>query len=658
MITIGYQALNVALVLSLYAAILYFVVGNNSSSKYLRSAHRASMAVLVLVAVASIALEYALFAHDFRIEYVANYSNRALSWFYTMAAFWAGQAGSLLFWCLLLTIYAAIVLAQNRRKYPDLLPYTMGVLQVTIFFFLYLLVFKTGPFARLPFTPEDGRGLNPLLQNIEMVFHPPALYIGFVGYTVPFAFAIAALITGRLENRWLSSIRRWALFSWLFLTIGNILGMQWAYVELGWGGYWAWDPVENSSLLPWLTGTAFLHSIIVQERKGVLKGWTIALIVITFALTIFGTFVTRSGLIASVHAFGVSDLGPLFLGFLALILIVSTILLNVRAPLLKGRQEIGAWTAKESGFLLNNLLFSAMAVGVLIGVLTPTLSELFTGQPLSVGEEWFNRVAAPIGIAIFALIGVCTALSWGKTSAKRLLHNMLIPAAISGLVTALLIVMGVRGFAPLLSLAIAVFAISTIIQDSVRAARVHAEQKSKNCILAFFSLILKQKRRYGAAIVHLGVLCFFIGIVGSSAFISEQTATVQKGTTIDIGDYELLFTGLSRARATDRIIDAAHFVILKNGQEIDVITSEKLIFENFQPATEVGIRSTLKQDIYVILADYDMTADIATVTILINPLVLWIWLGGIIMVLGTLLAMAPASMKKSRRSDMLISDRA
>ncbi|MBN1559608.1 heme lyase CcmF/NrfE family subunit [candidate division KSB1 bacterium] len=645
MITIGYQALNVALILSLYAAILYFAVGNKPSSKYIRNAHRATFAVLVLVTIASIALEYALFARDFRIEYVTSYSNRALSWFYTLAAFWAGQAGSLLFWCLLLTIYAAIVLAQNRRKNPDLLPYIMGVLQVAIFFFLYLLVFKTGPFARLPFTPEDGRGLNPLLQNPEMVFHPPALYVGFVGYTVPFAFAIAALITGRLENRWLSSIRRWALFSWLFLTIGNILGMQWAYVELGWGGYWAWDPVENSSLLPWLTGTAFLHSIIVQERKGVLKGWTIALVVITFALTIFGTFVTRSGMIASVHAFGVSDLGPLFLGFLALILIVSTILLNVRAPLLKGRQEISAWTARESGFLLNNLLFSALAIGVLVGVLTPALSELFTGQPRTVGEEWFNSISTPIGMAIFLLIGICTALSWGKTSAKKLLKNLLIPAAVSVAAAALLMLAGVRGFAPLLSLAIAAFAISAVIQNTLRAVRAHA---SKNGLVALFSHIWQHKRHYGAAMVHLGVLCFFIGIVGS-AFIVEQTVTLQKSTTIDIGDYELTFNGLSRTQATDRIIDAAHFTVLKNGVPIGAITSEKLLFENFQPATDVGIRSTLKQDIYVILADYDLTADIATVTVLINPLVLWIWLGGVIMVLGTLLAIAPASKGRSDR---------
>ncbi|MBN1482493.1 heme lyase CcmF/NrfE family subunit [candidate division KSB1 bacterium] len=638
---IGFQALNVALVLSFYAIALYFISGKNPYTKYIVSAHRATMAIFVLVLFASFALEYALFMRDFRIEYVANYSNRALSWFYTFAAFWAGQAGSLLFWCLLLTIFAVIVLLQNRRKNPALLPYIMGVLHVTIFFFLYLLVFKSSPFARLPFTPADGQGLNPLLQNPAMVFHPPSLYIGFVAFTVPFAFAIAALITGQLKDSWVASIRRWTLFAWLFLTIGNILGMQWAYVELGWGGYWAWDPVENSSLMPWLTGTAFLHSIIVQERKGVLKRWTISLVVLTFALTIFGTFVTRSGLIASVHAFGVSNLGPLFLGFLTLVIVTSTVLLILRAPILKGKKAIGSWSSKESSFLLNNLLFVAMTVGVFIGVMTPTLSELFTGEQITVGPEWFNRMATPIGIVIFLLIGLCTVLSWGKTTTNRLWKNLLFPSAITIVVLALLLLFRVGGVLPLLALAVAAFSISTTIQDYIRGVQVFAHREKVNLIAAMISLTQKHKRRYGGYIIHLGVLCFFLGLIGSSAFIVENSATLRKGESIHVGSYNLVFEGIARTTGTDRLVDHAHFTITKGEKKIGTIASEKHLFDNFQPATEVGIRSTLKEDIYVILAEYDLIEELATVVVLVNPLVLWIWIGGGIMVLGTLIAVLP-----------------
>ncbi len=638
---IGYQSLNIALVLSLYATILFFAGGKNPDSKYIASAQRAVIAVFALVFVASIALWYALFTRDFRIEYVAHYSNRALSWFYTFAAFWAGQAGSLLFWAWLLAIFTVIVLVQNRKKNPQLLSYTLGIMSATLFFFLYILVFKTNPFARMDFIPPDGQGLNPLLQNVGMVFHPPALYVGFVAYTVPFAFAMAALLTRQMDDQWLKTIRRWTLFSWLFLTIGNILGMQWAYVELGWGGYWAWDPVENSSLMPWLTGTAFLHSIIVQERKGMLKKWTISLVVATFALTIFGTFVTRSGLISSVHAFGVSDLGPLFLGFLALIIVFAAVLMATRGSVLKGKRDIGSWTSKESGFLLNNLLFVAVTFGVLTGTLMPTLSELFRGEQMTVGQAFFNRMAVPIGLGIFLLIGFCTALSWTKTSTDKLLRNLLPPSAVSVVFLALFVVAGIRSFTPLLSLTAAVFAIAVTIQDYLRGVSVHSQQQNIKFFPALLSLTRKHKRRYGGYVVHLGVLCLFLGLIGSSAFTLENTATLHKGDTMQAGAYNIKYNGITRERGKDRIIDAAHFVISKNGKEIGRIASEKLLFENFQPATEVGIRSTLKEDIYVILADYNMASQTATISVLINPLVIWIWIGGVVMVIGTLLAIWP-----------------
>jgi len=638
---IGYQSLNIALALSLYATVLFFTARRDPFSKYIKSAQRAVVAIAVLLIIASLALWYALFTRDFQVEYVASYSNRALSWFYTTAAFWAGQAGSLLFWGLLLAIFSVVVLFQNRNKNADQLPVTLGVMSATTFFFLYLLVFKTNPFTRLDFIPPDGQGLNPLLQNPQMVFHPPMLYFGFVAFTVPFAFAMAALWSRRLDDQWLKSLRRWTLFSWLFLTIGNILGMQWAYVELGCGGYWGWDPVENASLMPWLTGTAFLHSIIVQERKGMLKRWTLSLVVLTFALTIFGTFVTRSGLISSVHAFGESGLGPLFLGFLALIIIFSGILIGTRNDILKSKKDIGSWTAKESGFLLNNLLFVFITLGVFIGTLMPSLSELFKGQQMSVGADWFNRMAMPIGLGIFLLVGVCAALSWTKTSKDKLLRNLLLPITATIIALAIFLIIGLRGIMPLLSLCIAVFAIVSTLQDYLRGIRVHSRQSNSNFLAALISLTIKHKRRYGGYIVHIGVLCFFLGLIGSSAFTIEKTVTIHRGESVKIGAFNLKYDGLTRKRAKDRFIDSAHFIINKAGKNIGAISSEKHLFEKFQPSTEVGIRSTLKEDIYIILADYNITSQTATVHVLINPLVAWIWIGGIIMVIGTLIAILP-----------------
>ncbi|RPH89474.1 MAG: heme lyase CcmF/NrfE family subunit, partial [Calditrichaeota bacterium] len=620
--------------------------GKKPHSKYIKSAQNATIAVFMLIAAASVTLFISLFRRDFKIEYVAQYSNRSLSWFYPFAALWEGQASSLLFWCLLLSLFAVIVLRQNRHRQSDLLPYALGVMQTTIFFFLYLLVFKSNPFTKLPFTPTDGQGLNPLLQNPEMVFHPPSLYIGFVGYTVPFAFALAALITGRLDEHWLKSIRRWTLFSWLFLTLGNVLGMQWAYVELGWGGYWAWDPVENSSLMPWLTGTAFLHSMIVQERRHVLKRWTLSLIILTFTLTIFGTFVTRSGLISSVHAFGVSNLGPLFLGFLALIIIVSISLMIKRMPELSSKNDIGTWSSKESGFLINNLLFVSLTIGIFIGILMPTISELVQGEQLTVGEDFFNRWAIPIGLSIFLLIGVCTVLSWMRTTIGKVWQTLRLPLAFSFIIALLLVLFGIGQTAAVIAIAIAVFSLSVIVQDLIQSVRIYKNQQDATFLSSILVLIQSHKRRYGGSIVHSGILLFFLGLIGSSSFITEKTATLKKGENLQIGGYQLLFSGIERSNAKDRIIDAAVINISKNGRPLGIIKSEKHLFDNFQPATEVGIRSTLKEDVYVILGDYEQSTQMATLVVLINPLVMWLCLGATIMVIVSIICMLPDRRKK------------
>ena len=642
---IGFQALNIALVFAAFSTIVYFIGGRFQSERFLKSAQRGVYVMFAMVLLGSLALLYALFARDFSIEYVAHYSNRSLSWFYTAAAFWAGQAGSLLLWALLLSLFAVIVLRQN--KHSVLLPYTMGVINFTTFFFLYLLVFKTNPFQKLAIVPPDGNGLNPLLQNPGMIFHPPSLYIGFVGFTVPFAFAVAALLTKNLDDQWVKKIRMWTLFSWLFLTVGNILGMQWAYVELGWGGYWAWDPVENSSLLPWLTGTAFLHSVIVQERRGMLKIWNISLVTLTFALTIFGTFVTRSGLISSVHAFGVSDMGPLFLGFLALILLVSFYLLFLRKDLLKNKRELGSWTSKESSFLLNNLFFVALTLGVFLGTIMPTLSELVRGEKMTVSIEFFNKMATPVGLSIFFLIGVCTLFSWGKTSLQKLTKNLIAPGLITVAFILFLFFIGIRKVLPLMALGIVVFATLTTIIDYVRGVWVKKKTGKRSFLSSLLFLILNNKRRYGGYIVHLGALMFLLGIIGSSAFSIEETKTLKKGESLQVKKYKLVYKGIVGNQEKGYLIDAAVFDLYKNEKPIGEIKAEKHLHPNFQPATEVGIRSTLIEDLYVILANYDKQSQLATISVMVNPLVLWIWIGGIVMVLGTFISLSPTLKKKT-----------
>ncbi|MDZ7371584.1 MAG: heme lyase CcmF/NrfE family subunit [candidate division KSB1 bacterium] len=642
---IGSHALALALVTSLYSALLFFAGAKRPRSPLIRSAERAVRATFALVVLASLALVIALLNRDFRIEYVAQYSNRSLPLFYTLAAFWAGQAGSLLFWCLLLSVFAALAMRQYGRDLPDYLPYTLGVVQTTTFFFLILLTFISSPFKLLPFTPPDGQGLNPLLQNPAMVFHPPALYIGFVGYTVPFAAAVAALILGRFDALWLKSLRRWSLFSWLFLTLGNVLGMQWAYVELGWGGYWAWDPVENASLMPWLTGTAFLHSLIVQERKGVLKRWTLALILLTFALTIFGTFVTRSGLIASVHAFGVSNLGPMFLLFLAVVLFASFALLLHRSPLLKGRQEIASWTSKESSFLLTNVLFVALTVGVLTGVLLPTITEAL-GEKLTVTQDYFNRMAAPIAMAAFLLIGICSLLPWSAGIERPWARQPALPlsiAAVTGLVSLLL---GACNPWAAVALMIAAFSLAATLQvlaNELNFGRLlHYRPFS-----AFTETVGKRSRRIGAYVVHFGVLCFFIGIVASSSFSQEASGVIHRGESLEIGPYRLQLQQLDRRSRVDRVVDAAVFLVLQNGRLLGTVKAERHLFENFQPATEVGIYSTIRHDVYVILEEYDLEGQQATVTVLLNPLVMWIWIGAGIMTIGVLIGLGQGRRKES-----------
>src|SRR5712671_715953 len=480
MTLLGTLALWLALLVGVWGALAGFVGGLKDRPDLARSARNAVFAMCGALVVAVAALEWALFQHDFNVEYVAAYTSRNLPIFYTWSALYAGQKGSLLFWATVLSAFGSLALVLTPRRHRELLPYVAAVVSVVAAFFIsVMLLGHANPFQRLPYTPLDGSGLNPQLQNPGMVFHPPMLYLGYISITIPFAFAIAALLSKRLDTDWLVAIRKWTLLSWLFLSVGICLGMWWAYVELGWGGYWAWDPVENAALLPWLTMTAFLHSVMIQEKRGMLKRWNLGLIVGTFMLSIFGTFITRSGVIASVHSFTQSNVGYFFLAFLVVAAVLSFTLLYTRWPELEAEVQLESMLSREAAFLFNNLLFVGIAFSVLWGTLFPILSEAVRGTKITVGPPFFNRVNIPLGLLLVALTGIGPLIAWRKASAANLRRQFIVPVAAGLVVAAALLAVGLRDGYAVAAWALGGFVLGTVGQEfwrGVRARhRIHGE---------------------------------------------------------------------------------------------------------------------------------------------------------------------------------------
>src|ERR687889_981020 len=497
MTLLGQFALWAAWLLGLWGIGLAFFGRWQQRPEVSRSVIRSVYAVSGCLFVASAALWKGLVSHDFNIEYVASYTSRNLPPYYVFSAFWAGQKGSLLFWAVVLSLFASAAQLLTPRRYAHLMPYVAGVTSAVVVFFVSVMLFGANPFERLPFVPADGRGLNPQLQNVGMVIHPPMLYLGYISITIPFAFAVAALLSRRLDVGWIHAIRKWTLLSWLFLSIGITLGMWWAYVELGWGGYWAWDPVENASFLPWLTMTAFLHSVMIQEKRGMLKRWNFGLIIGTFLLSIFGTFITRSGIIASVHSFTQSNVGYFFLAFLVVAAILSFTLLHTRLSLLEAEVQLESVVSREAAFLFNNLLLIGIAFSVLWGTLFPILSELVRGTKITVGPPFFNRVNVPLGLLLLALTGVGPLIAWRKASTANLKRQFVVPG-LAGLVTLLaLLVLGVRDFYALMALALGGFVAGTIIQEFYRGVRARRRMHGESPAIALGRLIARNRRRYG-----------------------------------------------------------------------------------------------------------------------------------------------------------------
>ncbi|PYO90287.1 MAG: cytochrome C biogenesis protein [Gemmatimonadetes bacterium] len=659
---LGHLSLWLAFLVGLWGAITGFAGGAPPQGRadLQQSARYATFAMFGALVVAVISLEIAIFRHDFSLEYVAAYTSRNLPTFYLWSALYAGQKGSLLFWATVLSLFAALVQAMTSGRHRVYLPYVAAVTCAVATFFITVMLFAANPFERLAFVPLDGRGMNPQLQNPGMVFHPPMLYLGYISITIPFAFAIAALLSKRLDSDWLVAIRKWTLVSWLFLSIGLLIGMWWAYVELGWGGYWAWDPVENAALLPWLVMTAFLHSVMVQEKRGMLKKWNLALIIGAWLLSIFGTFITRSGVISSVHSFTQSSVGYFFLAFLIVTGTASFALYASRLPLLGAEARLESMVSREASFLFNNLLFLGIAFSVLWGTLFPILSELVQGTKVTVGPPFFNQVNIPLGLALLALTGIGPLIAWRRASVPNLQRQFAVPGTVGGFTALILLVAGMRDFYALMAIGLGGFVVGTVAQEFARGARARHRQYGEGYALALGRLIARNRRRYGGYIVHTGIVILFVAFAGM-AFKTETEASLRPGESASIKSpygwtYRLTHLGISQYDALNRQVTAATLEVSRDGKRLGVLTTEKrqhvdgLGRPTFQPSSEVGIRSDLREDLYVVLGGVVNGTEQAVFRFTINPLVWWVWYGGMIVALGGLIVMWPGGAPAAKQS--------
>ena len=641
MIELGHYCLIASLLVCAFGMMAGIVGGVQKNLPLVRSAENSLIANFVLLGVASLCLWYLLLTDQFLVEYVAGYSASDIPTRFKFTAFWGGQKGSLLLWAIVLSFFSFLVAVQNRHRNRDLMPYVAAVLLGTIGFFMILLNFATNPFETLNFVPEDGQGLNPLLQNYYMIIHPPVLFAGYVGMAIPFAFAMGALISGRLDTSWLRTARRWTLVAWIFLTFGLTLGGMWAYEELGWGGYWAWDPVENASFMPWLIATAFLHSMMITEKKGMLKIWNFVLILLAFELSIFGTFITRSGVISSVHSFALSSIGPFFVIYLALSTALGLFWISYRSKELHSEQRMRSFLSREASFLLNNLLFVAICFAIFWGTVFPILSEWVQGEKITVSTPFFNTVNLPLSLALLILTGVCPLIAWRKASAKNFKRNFLTPLAAGLLSGVVAIIVGVRDLIPLVFFSACGFVLMTVIYEFYKGARARQTIRPSGFLVALMDLTLMNKRRYGGFIIHVGVVVVFAGIIGSSFFKSEQLFTVAKGEEFSLGDYTLRFEELTSREDPEKDVVFAQIAVFKGGRKIDDLYPEKdFHHKSEQPMTEVKIRSTLKEDLYLVLSGWEEGGE-ATFHVFINPLVQLIWIGIGVMVLGGVFVLFP-----------------
>ena len=622
------------------------------------SADRAITTVFVLMSGAMLVMITALLRDDFSFASVADYSNSTLSWYYKVGALWGSEAGSLLLFAWLLSGYAALVTRVNRHRNQDFMPIVGAVMMTIVGFFAVLLTFATSPFNTLSVVPKEGGGLNPLLQNIYMMAHPPMLYLGYTGLAIPFSFAIAALWTRRLDTTWITSIRRWTLISWLLLAVGILLGARWAYGELGWGGYWAWDPVENAALMPWLVETAFLHSIMVQERRGMLKVWNMVLVITSFSLALFGTFLTRSGIVSSIHAFGASTLGPYFLTFIMVMVVASLGLLISRLPDLRTLHSLESFVSREAIFLYNNLLLLGLTFAVFWGTIFPVMTQIYNGSKITVGTGFYNQVALPIGLLLLIFTGVGPMVPWRKASGRQLARRFLAP--LIGTAIAAALILGLTDAATSTPAAIAFIACAfvtiCIAGEFWRGTRVRHAVGGVSWFRATYELVARNRRRYGGYIVHLGIVVLIIGLTGSQAFATERDFALRPGQSAVVRGYRLENLGSFHSSTPNVQSVGVSLAEYSGGSRIGTLNPEIGFYPaSQQRLTEVALDSSLVRDVYVVLVGVDSTG-LARISVFINPLVIWLWIGGAIMVLGGLVAAWPTSRAQRAARDSTAPD--
>ncbi len=648
---IGNFALIIAMVMAVTAVISSIWGAREKRGDMIRIAQRSVYVVFAGVVLASLCLIYLMVTSNMNIEYVASYTNRDLPLFFKYT-FWAGQAGSLLLWSLLLAGYSFAVTFRYRNSHGQLMPYVIATTMVSQIFFLSLNLWAANPFSELvtvhpdgtthPFVPVDGRGLNPLLQHPAMIIHPPTLFFGYVGFVIPFAFAIAAMISGQLGDEWIKLSRRWTLFAWLFQSAGIMMGGWWAYEELGWGGYWAWDPVENASLMPWLTGTAFLHSVMIQEKKNMFKVWNVSLIIATYLLCLFGTFLTRSGVVSSVHAFAEGSIGIFFMTFIIFSLAVSVALVIHRLPMLKSEGKLDSALSRESSFLFNNLILLISCFSVLWGTIFPVISEAVTGEKIVIGAPFFNKVNVPIALFLLFLTGAGPLFAWRKTSPGTLKKAFMIPTLISligGVLVAIFLTQHLYG---VISFTLSIFVAAVIVIEFIKGAAARVHSNNENFIIALKNLTWKNKRRYGGYIVHMAIVIIFVGITGT-IFNFETKTEMAEGSSFQVKDYTLQCTKIGFESNANYESSFAVLAVFRDGKKVHELKPEYRMYKaSQQPTTEVALYKTIKEDLYVVFTGLDDSQQKAVIQIYVNPLVSWIWFGTELLVFGTIICLLPA----------------
>jgi cytochrome c-type biogenesis protein CcmF len=638
---LGFATILIAFVAAIYAGAAAYYGGRTSQQSWVESGRNATLAIFPLVILACGLLIISLLRSDFSIEYVWRVSSRDMPTYLKVTALWGGQAGSLLFWNLLLAAFTAAAMARKWDDQRELMPYAILIGSLTQIFFLGLVAFVENPFATLDIIPAEGNGLNPLLRHPGMIIHPPMLYLGFTGFTIPFTFALAALMANKLDDGWIRTTRRWTLTAWLFLSLGLILGGRWAYDVLGWGGYWAWDPVENASFMPWLAGTAFLHSVMIQEKRKMFKAWSVILIILTYCLVIYGTFIVRSGVISSVHSFAQSAVGPLFFGFIVLMIVLSLYWLTKRSEELKTDNQLDSLLSREAAFLLNNFIILGILAATFWGTNFPIISELFTGQKVTVGEPFYEKVNGPLFAALVLLMGVAPLTMWHRTQVQRLGRMTVKPAVFSLLVAVGLFFLDITNWIALLGYWIVTFSLTLTLLEFWKGMYARMRSKKENPLAALAALIGRDRRRYGGYIIHLGVLVMAFGIISNEVYQQETQIRLARGDSVTLGDYQLVFNGIERFPGPDDlIITEASADVYQNGRLVTTLHPRtELYTRTNQPMTIPDARSTFGEDFYVLLVNWEGTSnDISTFRLFLNPLINWVWAGGIIFVIGTLIA--------------------